>query len=304
MTKIQLYSAQILRAIILFLFLATFPVFSQQSVPPGSFEKGPRDKDAKALLLLLGKQIGEIRANQIDYIAEEEQRQAEYDENGNIKQQRRILSNYYRVKWSEGVVLLSECREVIMVDGKPVGDGRKLQELLLSKDKSVKDQIHKIMDQSRKYNLGEGRSTNQPFGGLRFADRDRQAHAEFYTDPAGSNSGDELKLYFRENDDATLFQHDIPFSKWAMPAAGYYLFALENNLFLGYDICIHGKNGTPWSRLVARYGRMKDGRLLPVSFEEYTYHKNGQIKTRSVSEYKNYRHFTVDTKIIHFESIE
>jgi hypothetical protein len=96
----------------------------------------------------------------------------------------------------------------------------------------------------------------------------------------------------------------MPFSKKPMPAEGHYLFALENKQFLGYDISIHNPNGTVWSRVVARYSRMKDGKLLPASFEEYSYHKNGRIKTHSVSEYRNYRHFTVDTKIIHFESLE
>jgi hypothetical protein len=71
---------------------------------------------------------------------------------------------------------------------------------------SIKALIHKMMDENKKYNLGASRSTNQPFAGLRFADRDRQEHAAFYTDPTGSKSGDEIKLYFRENDEASLFQ--------------------------------------------------------------------------------------------------
>jgi hypothetical protein len=288
----------------LFVFLSAFPMFGHQTNPQGSAEKGAIDKDAKELLPLLEKQIWEIRANQIDYIAEELQRQEEFDEKGKVKRQRQLLSNYYRVRINADMQLMSECREVIRVDGKPVGDGKELQELLLAKDKSIKELIHKLTDENKKYNLGASRSTNQPFAGLRFADRDRHAHAVFYTDPAGSNSGNEVRLYLRENDEASLFQYERPFSKKPMPAEGNYLFASENKQFLGYDISIHNPDGTVWSRVVARYSRMKDGKLLPVGFEEYSYHKNGQIKTHSVSEYRNYRHFTVETKIIHFESLE
>jgi hypothetical protein len=289
---------------ILFILLSAFQVVGQHVVPQSSAEKGAIDSVAKELLPLLGKQIWEIRANQIDYIAEEVQRQEEFDEQGKAKRQRQLLSNYYRVRLDADIQLMSECREVISVDGKPVGDGKRLQQLLLAKDKSIKQLIHKTMDENKRYNLGASRSTNQPFAGLRFADRDRHSHAIFYVDPAGFSSSADIKLYFCENDEQSLFQYDMPFSKKPMPAEGYYLFASENKQFLGYDISIHNKNGTVWSRIVARYSRMKDGKLLPASFEEYSYHKNGQVKTHSVSEYRNYRHFTVDTKIIHFESLE
>jgi hypothetical protein len=157
----------------------------------------------------------------------------------------------------------------------------------------------RISDQSRKYNLGYGRrETNQPFVGLRYSDFDRQAHTVYYIEPSA-----DLRLSFREIDKATLFSGGIPFSK-PEPAAGQYLFAAEGKQFLGYGISIHNNKGIRLVRLAARYSRKKDGKLLPASFEEYSYHNNGQVKTRSISEYKNYRHFTVDAKIISFESIE
>jgi hypothetical protein len=102
---------------------------------------------------------------------------------------------------------------------------------------------------------------------------------------------------------ATLFSGGIPLPK-PEPATGEYFFSAEGKHFLGYDISIHNNKGIRLVRLSARYSRKKDGKLLPASFEEYSYHNNGQVKTRSISEYKNYRHFTVDAKIISFESME
>jgi hypothetical protein len=280
------------------LFLLTVLLCSSIFPANSAEEKGPRDKKAEELLSHLRKQIWEIRVNQIEYLAEEEQQQEEYDDSGKLQRRRRLLSNYYRVKLN-GIDQIIECREIVSVDGKPTGDDKKLQKLLLSKDKSIQEQVNKISHQNRKYNLGYGRrETNQPFVGLRFSDSDRQAHTVFYIEP-----GADLQLSFREIDKATLFSGGAPFPK-PEPAKGEYLFSADGKQFLGYDISLYNHKGTRLVRLAARYSRKKDGKLLPASFEEYSYHKNGQVKTRSISEYKNYCHFTVDAKIISFESIE
>lgn len=268
-----------------------------------SAAKGPRDEAARELLQHLQRQVSAIRANQVDYVAEEEQQQEEYDDRGKLKKQRRLTANYYRLGEWGGRAL--ECREVVSVDGKPVIEGRRLQEFLLSKDKSLTQQLERVSEESKKYNLGyKSRDTNQPAVGVRFSDGDLQNNSSFFTEGARSDLKEPLRLSFREDAESTLFQHSMPFSKWPMPAAGEFLFSGPDRDFVGYDISIHDNKGKVRFRLLAGYDKKKDGKLLPIRFEEFSYDKNGKVKTRSMSEYKNYRRFDVEAKILDFESIE
>lgn len=283
-------------------FMVLFAVSGPQAFSLGSAGNGPQDKTSEELLLRLQQEIGKIRTNQINYVAEEEQQQEEYNKKGELKKQRKLISNYYRVRLG-GMDNIIECREVVSVNGEPTGDYDKLQRIFFSESESAVKQINEVMKQNKKYNLGRRRDTNQPWVGLRFADRDRHEHAVYYIDPKPSDAGEMLQLRFQEVDEETLFRKGVPFSK-PTPATGQYLFASEGKQFLGYDISVHEKTGAILFRLVARYSRHKDEKLLPKSFEEYTYHENGQVKTHSVSEFKNYRRFTSDAKIIQYELIE
>jgi hypothetical protein len=284
------------------LCLCMAPLPARQAPPADQVQKGPQDKNAEELLSTLGRQIFEIYKNQADYVAEEEQLQQAYDNKGNLKRQRRIVSNFYLVNVAGGNRY--ECREAIMVDGRATGDEKILQEMFFSKkQKPTKEQIDYIFKQNNKYNLSGDHLSNQPWTGLRYSHKDRQEHSTFYVQPVDAGSEEPQKLWFREIDQQTLFVTSTPFSKYPWRATGYYLFSSSDGQFIGYDITTYDPQKKPLRRWVAEYGRKRDGMLLPESFQSYNYHKNGEISTHSISHYKNYRRFTSDVKLT-YESIE
>ncbi|HZG51015.1 MAG TPA: hypothetical protein VEZ40_02665 [Pyrinomonadaceae bacterium] len=109
------------------------------------------------LISRAGLAVSEYKAKFKDLTADEEQKVEEYDSEGKLKRQRRIVSELVIYQSQQDTSLTAEYRNVLSVDGVAVA---KREERLvnlfgrLAKADSVKKELDRISRESRRYDLG------------------------------------------------------------------------------------------------------------------------------------------------------
>jgi hypothetical protein len=93
---------------------------------------------------------------------------------------RRLKSDFMLVRFSHDGKWIP-FRDVIEVDGKPVGDRhRRLEQMFLTADPRARDNAEQISRESARYNLGRGyRNTNMPLIGLEYLRPGNLARSRF-----------------------------------------------------------------------------------------------------------------------------
>ncbi len=143
---------RILCLLVLLCLTATGPSFGQQPTPPQ-----PNPAELEELLRRASLSVGEYKAKFKDLTADEEQKAEEYDAEGKLKRQRRIVSELVIYQSQIDTSSAAEYRNVRSVDGVAVA---KREERLvnlfgrLAKTDSVKKEIERISRESRRYDLG------------------------------------------------------------------------------------------------------------------------------------------------------
>ena len=140
---------RILYLLVLLSLTNTVPSFGQQPTHP---QQNPAE--VQKLVRRASLSVSEYRAKFKDLTADEEQKVEEYDGQGKIKRQRRLLSDLIIYQSQLDTSLTSEYRNVRVVDGVAVA---KREERLvnlfnrLAKADSVKKELDRISRESRRY---------------------------------------------------------------------------------------------------------------------------------------------------------
>jgi hypothetical protein len=143
--------SRILYLLVLLSLTNTGPSFGQQPTYPQ-----PDSAELEELIRRAGLSVSEYKAKFKDLTADEEQNVEEYDSEGKLKRQRRIVSELVIYQSQLDTSLTAEYRNVRSVDGVSVA---KREERLvnlfgrLAKADSVKKEIDRISRESRRYDL-------------------------------------------------------------------------------------------------------------------------------------------------------
>jgi hypothetical protein len=155
---------RILYSLVLISLINAGPSFGQQ--PPRS-QLDPAG--LKEFISLAGLRVSEYKARFKDLTADEEQKVEEYDGEGKLKRQRRIVSDLIIYQSQLDTSMTVEYRNARAVDGVPVAKrDERLVNLFerLAKADSVKKELDRINRESRRYDLGYssyGMTLNQGF---------------------------------------------------------------------------------------------------------------------------------------------
>jgi hypothetical protein len=128
------------------------PTFGQQPAQPQ-----PDAAELEELLRRASLSIGEYKARFKDLTADEEQKVEEYDSEGKLKRQRRIVSELVIYQSQLDTSAAAEYRNVRSVDGVMVAKrDERLVNLFgrLAKADSIKKELDRISRESRRYDLG------------------------------------------------------------------------------------------------------------------------------------------------------
>jgi hypothetical protein len=143
---------RILYSLVLISLINVGPSFGQQPPRPQLDPAG-----LKELISLASLRVSEYKARFKDLTADEEQKVEEYESEGKLKRQRRIVSDLIIYQSQLDTSVTVEYRYVRAVDGVPVA---KREERLvnlfgrLAKADSVKKELDRINRESRRYDLG------------------------------------------------------------------------------------------------------------------------------------------------------
>jgi hypothetical protein len=155
---------RILYSLVLISLINAVPSFGQQPSPPQLYPAG-----LKELISLAGLRVSEYKARFKDLTADEEQKVEEYDGEGKLKRQRRIVSDLLIYQSQLDTSLTAEYRNVRVVDGVALAKREaRLVKLFdrLAKADSVKKELDRINRESQRYDLGyssQGLTLNQGF---------------------------------------------------------------------------------------------------------------------------------------------
>jgi hypothetical protein len=141
----------ILYSLVLLSLMSTSISFAQQPPQPTLDQAGLTELIRSASL-----RISEYKAKFKDLSAEEEQKVEEYDGEGKLKRQRRVVSDLIIYQSQLDTSLTAEYRNVRMVDGVAVAKREeRLMNLFnrLAKSDSVKKELDRINRESQRYNL-------------------------------------------------------------------------------------------------------------------------------------------------------
>lgn len=155
---------RILYLLVLLSLTNTGPSFGQQPPPP------PLDPaELKELISLAGLRVSEYKARFKDLTADEEQKVEEYESEGKLKRQRRIVSDLIIYQSQLDTSMTVEYRYVRAVDGVAVAKREeKLVNLFkkLAKADSVKKELDRVNRESQRYDRNysvSGLTLNQGF---------------------------------------------------------------------------------------------------------------------------------------------
>lgn len=204
---------------------------------------------------------------------------------------RRLKSDFLLVKFSADGPWIP-FRDVIEVDGKPLGDrDKRLETLFLSADPNARDNAERITRESARYNIGRYyRTTNVPLIGLFYLQPDHVARSRFHDARTDTFDGSEVwKIQYSEQAVATVV-HDGRGGN--LPAAGTIWIRQTDGAVLQTIVRLE----TPSLRsiITVRFCAA-DGipMLVPCRMEEDLIVPREHLK--SVATYSNVRQFKVAT---------
>ncbi len=258
-----------------------------------------RDALAKAGSYVLG-----YRKLCRDLVAQERMIQKEYDRKGRLKKQRNFVSDYLFVALPSAPDFTVEFRDVISIDGKLLS--RKNQgvlELFRNKSSNAFEEARRVTKESTRQNLGKKRNSNMVNFGLSFLVPQFQRDIEYRSlPPENPGEGDQLILQFRELTDETRLRAVTPIGRKPIPSEGRIWLSKPDAKVLKIDFRFkQEENVYPISgRYFIEYRPGVDNLLLPHRFEEYFYDTKApeRVLFESVATYSNFRHFSVDVKIV------
>jgi hypothetical protein len=143
---------RILYSLVLISLINVSPSFGQQAPRP---QLDPAE--LKELVRLAGLRVSEYKAKFKDLTADEEQHVEEYESEGKLKRQRRIVSDLIIYQSQLDASVTVEYRNARAVDGAPVAKrDERLVNLFerLTKAGSIKKELDRINRESRRYDLG------------------------------------------------------------------------------------------------------------------------------------------------------
>lgn len=140
--------------------LCSLVLLSLNGAVPSPGQQPPRPQASPAgleeLIHSAGLRVKEYKAKFKDLTADEEQRVEEYDDEGKLKRQRRVVSDLIIYQSQLDASVTAEYRNVREVDGVPVAKREKRLVSLfdkLAKSGSVKKELERINRESRRYDL-------------------------------------------------------------------------------------------------------------------------------------------------------
>lgn len=239
-----------------------------------------------------------------ELVAEERMTQKEYDRKGRLKNQRSFVSDYLFVSLPSNPDMTVEFRDVISIDGKPVpGRNQGLLALFQSKSSNAFEEARRVTKESTKHNLGRERFSNMVNFCLSFLLPVFQRVIE-YQAPESENSeqGDRIILQFRELTEQTALRAVTPYGRKPIPSQGRIWLSKPDARVLKVDFTFKREDelNPVAGRYLSEYQLGVDNLLLPHRFEEYFYDVKDpeRVVFRSVATYSNFRHFSVDVRIV------
>jgi hypothetical protein len=242
------------------------------------------------------------------FVAEEKQVQKRYDRNGDVVEQRTIISDYYVVSLPSNPEEAIEFREAISVNDKIIPrDPLRLNRLLNRKSSDLESEIQRINKESNRYyiaNKGLGDLANTWY---RYASLECRDHAAYQLLQADSpeevtvlqfqESGHETFIHFRD-----LFGRTTP-----IPASGSYHLSGPEGRLVKVDITVFWGAERSYSigRWVKEYKTGPEGAMLPSCFRTVLYQgHSAKYFLETESTYSNFRRFTTDVKLMTSELLE
>jgi hypothetical protein len=239
-----------------------------------------------------------------DLVAEERMIQKEYDRKGKLKKQRSFISDYLFVALPSAPDFTVEFRDVVSIDGKPVPrSSQGLLELFRKKSSNAFEEARRVTQESTKQNLGKKRTSNMVNFCLSFLIPQFQRGIEYQSlPPQNSTEADEFVLQFRELTDETRLGAVTPMGRKPIPSQGRIWLSKPDAKVLKIDFTFRQEQEfyPIFGRYLIEYQPGVDNLLLPHRFEEYFYDTKEpeRVLFESVATYSNFRHFSVDVKIL------
>jgi hypothetical protein len=239
-----------------------------------------------------------------ELVAEERMIQKEYDRKGKLRKQRSFISDYLFVALPSAPDFAVEFRDVVSIDGKPVPRrSQGLLELFRKKSSNAFEEARRVTQESTKQNLGKKRTSNMVNFCLSFLIPQFQGGIEYqFLPPQNSAEVDEFVLQFRELTDETRLGAVSPMGRKPIPSQGRIWLSKPDAKVLKIDFTFRQEEEfyPIFGRYLIEYQLGVDNLLLPHRFEEYFYDTKEpeRVLFESVATYSNFRHFSVDVKIL------
>jgi hypothetical protein len=280
-----------------------YPLGENHQSPEIQKRQQGRDPALKALLANAATYVLGYRKLCRDLVAEERMIQKEYDHKGKLKNERRFISDYLFVTVPSDPNWTVEFRDVVSIDGKAVRKNQELLELFRKRSSSAFEEARKVTRESTKYNLGRERISNMVNFCLSFLSPpfQRVIDYEFATLESPQES-DRVVLQFRELTDQTALRAVTPYGKQPIYSQGRIWLSKPDSKVLKVDFTFKREDKTNpiAGRYLSEYKPGTDSLLLPSRFEEYFYDTKDpeRLLFESVATYSNFRHFSVDIRIL------
>jgi len=239
-----------------------------------------------------------------ELVAEERMTQKEYDRKGRLKKQRSFVSDYLFVALPSDPDSTVEFRDVISIDGRAVPRrSQGLLDLFRSKSSNALEEARRVTKESTKQNLGRKRTSNMVNFCMSFLLPQYQRVIEYRSSPAENPpESNQFILDFRELTDETALRAVTPMGRKPIPSQGRIWLSKPDAKVLKIDFTFRQDEAfyATAGRYLSEYQLGVDNLLLPHRFEEYFYDliNPEQILFESVATYSNFRHFSVDVRIV------
>jgi len=298
-----------LRVLLISLFLVPCSIAltkpHQADQEAGEIQDMLGDPALKSLLANAGAYVLGYRKRCRELVAEERMIQKEYDHKGKLKNQRRFISDYLFVTIPSDPSWTVEFRDVISIDGKTIPrKNQGLLELFRKESSSAFEEARRVTKESTKYNLGRERISNMVNFCLSFLSPPFQRVIDYkFAPPENSEENDRVVLQFRELTELTALRAVTPSGRKPIYSQGRIWLSKPDSRVLKVDFTFKREDeiNPIAGRYLSEYKLGRDNLMLPDRFEEYFYDTKDPERPplfESVATYSNFRHFSVDIKIL------
>jgi hypothetical protein len=200
--------------------------------------------------------------------------------------------------------LTLEFRDVVSIDGKPIPRRKQgLLELFHENSFNALEEARRLGKESTKYNLGQKRWSNMVNFCQTFLLPPFQRVID-YELPAAENppEGDQVVLRFREQSEQTALRAVTPDGRKPIYSQGRIWLSKLDSKVLKVDFTFKREDeiNPVAGRYLSEYKPGAGNLLVPNRFEEYFYDTKDpeRLLFESVATYSNFRHFSVDIRIL------